>query len=156
MDSLPPPKLTEIPPLMLRIILLAWLVWSIVIPLAFGLRTGRGEWVQFAICATAAIPAGIFILWLSRVLQYLGVLIYWYLAGFSAVLSLCFASGVIVALVTDVRMSPIPGDLPQRLPLPEFVLSPVFTIAAVVVLLIVVIVFFRPAITWTLKKLGLL
>lgn len=147
-------KITRIPRLMLLLVIFALAMWTVIVPMATGVASGRNEWIQWSLCCSAFIPVGLFVLWFGRLISYAVTLLWWYILGFAAVALIAF--GILAAI----SLFAVPGQIEDiSIPLdrlgdptvimnlvPTLVLKPEFVIvaAAAAGLFVVLLLFLRP------------
>lgn len=147
-------KITSIPRLMLLLVIFALTMWTVIVPMATGVASGRGEWLQWSLCCSAFIPVGLFVLWFGRLIVYALTLLWWYVLAFAAALLIAFG------ILATISLFAVPGQVENIvIPLnrltdptvimnlvPTIVLRPEFILvaAAAVLLFVALLLIIRP------------
>lgn len=94
-----PKNVLHIPRSMLWIVVIDTLLWCAAVPAAMAFRYGMLEWLSVAAMGVVFAPIVVLSIFIARLLMYFTVVIYWYITGLRALITMAFGVGVIVLVL---------------------------------------------------------
>lgn len=135
-DSFNFSSVTHIPRPMLWVVVIDALLWCAALPAAMAIRYGKPEWLSIAAMGIVFAPIAVLAIYISRLILYFVVIIYWYLVGLRVLITMALVVGMIVLVL----FFPVNGAPPID-PSKVVALVPPQAVPSVTVVLVIVALF---------------